>query len=306
MKNLIALFSLLAIVNVSKGQNQKITLSPDDIRDFKNRTLVVELLEEEPALLKRYEKQSTKNPDKLENYQTFIEKYNEYIQSAFNKHWTLNSKIIFKSSTEIKQLMGEKSAEHMILRFDNFGGGAYYTRRSFMLHKGEKTMHSYLFWLPVEFDEDEVQNLYPYTVAVVIQFIQRHLDAIAQSDDNKLEVEDFFVQQSAANCSKMRANSLLIPKHTIHNNVEVNVLRGMIGQNCEILPDSYVQKAYAENKPGSMIPVTFFVGNTDRVNVKRVIIGLDGIPYSIVDPAAAQANRFTFDGNDIGKLYKCE
>jgi len=307
MKRIIILIPfLLTLLTISKAQNQKINLTPDDIRNFENRTLVVELLEEEPALIKKYEKQAAKHPDKLDNYLLFINRYNEYIQSAFEKHWTLTSKLVFKTTSEIKELAKEKSSDYLILRFDNFGGGAYYTRRSYMLHKGEKFSHSYLFWLPVEFDENEVHNLQLYNISVVIQFIHKHLVAIEKANDNKLQVEDFILQQAKDNCGKMRSNRLIVPVHTIHNSVDVNVLRGIIGPNCEILPDSYVQKAYEEQKPNNMITVSFFVGNTAGVSLKRVIIGLDGTPYAIKDALATQVNRFTFDDNDIRNLYKCE
>lgn len=91
---------------------QVINLKPENINDITSRTLIVELLEFDERHLDLY-KHNNKSETEIQ-YKKFIENYNSYIKSAVKNNWTINNKIIYKTTSELS-LLKETSSEFSVL-----------------------------------------------------------------------------------------------------------------------------------------------------------------------------------------------
>ncbi len=67
-----------------------------------NRTLIVELLEEDPKVIDKLSKKK-KRAAKLQEYKDFITFYNDMIKDAVSKYWTFNENIEYRSATEVEK-----------------------------------------------------------------------------------------------------------------------------------------------------------------------------------------------------------
>jgi len=96
MKFALFFISLISLgVNTSLSQDTK--LKPETCRDYFSRTLVVELLEENPSTFDKIKRLLSTDVNRVNVYKRFIKEYNIYIQNAVKKHWRVNKKILSTS-----------------------------------------------------------------------------------------------------------------------------------------------------------------------------------------------------------------
>jgi hypothetical protein len=85
----------------------------DDVAKVKARQMVIVLREEDPELIKKYQK----TPQKLTEYKKEIATYNENIQKVAPQIWTFNSEVIFKPASEVAALQKSKNKEYAFTEF---------------------------------------------------------------------------------------------------------------------------------------------------------------------------------------------
>ncbi len=81
--------------------------------DVENRTLVVQLKEEDP---KEVEKLQKKGLEEVEQYKNSVKEFNQRIQNLIPLYWPFKTKIEFKSKADVDLLNKTKDEHHMILR----------------------------------------------------------------------------------------------------------------------------------------------------------------------------------------------
>src|SRR5262249_7194857 len=102
------IIAALLISNYSYSQiNPKYYGEAEDFKVMAKRILVVQLMEEDPDVIKKLSKKE-KTAQQLKEYKEFISDYNTLIQSAVPKYWKYNEKIEFKAESEVKQLQKAK------------------------------------------------------------------------------------------------------------------------------------------------------------------------------------------------------
>ena len=117
MKNFLLLaFGLVSLVS-SAQISPKFQGEVKELKELQSRTLIVEILEEDPKILKKLDK--PKKQDDLIDYKLFIKQFNEEFKIYAAKYWKLNTKIEFKTTTEVLALNKAKDKSYAILRFYN-------------------------------------------------------------------------------------------------------------------------------------------------------------------------------------------
>ena len=69
----------------------------DIVRELKLRNLIVQMLEEDPAIVKKL----SKEPLKLQQYQKNIQSSNALLKKTVGRFWKLHSAPLYKTKTEI-------------------------------------------------------------------------------------------------------------------------------------------------------------------------------------------------------------
>lgn len=163
---------------------QPIHIKPHEYDRIFERTLIVEVLEENPKVIKQMEKVSKKYPNAITEYRSFIEKYNTYMKIALEKVWQLNKNVVFKNTSEIKALIDAKDTSSVCLYYSESGKVFYdysshlylkvptlnYTR---IEHHNRKI--DYAVYLPISFlrpDDAYVES----DIFFALQMIQINLD----------------------------------------------------------------------------------------------------------------------------------
>ncbi len=105
---LVSLFQCIALKSIAQFEFPK----SDDAIEFKKRSLIVELKEEDPSELKKL----AKDTEGLKAYKDRTANYNKMVKDFITPdHWKLNSKIEYKTTTEIDALIKSGSSEYSIL-----------------------------------------------------------------------------------------------------------------------------------------------------------------------------------------------
>lgn len=109
---LLALFMIFFVKQAAYSQMG--TPSLDELKQMQQRPMVVVLLEEDPARLKKLQKK----PTELAAYKKRIATINANMQQILPGAWTYSSEVIFKSETEFKALQKQKSKEFAYLKYE--------------------------------------------------------------------------------------------------------------------------------------------------------------------------------------------
>ncbi|HPJ53187.1 MAG TPA: DUF2924 domain-containing protein, partial [Flavobacteriales bacterium] len=90
-----------------------INAEPDELRALARRTLVVEIPEENPKEIDRFNKKTAE--ERTADYRATLESYRQVIEPAVRATWTFNEEIEFRTTSEILELFKQKSTKHVAL-----------------------------------------------------------------------------------------------------------------------------------------------------------------------------------------------
>ncbi|HEX8549345.1 MAG TPA: hypothetical protein VF691_20455 [Cytophagaceae bacterium] len=181
---------LLFTIKLADSYAQPNHIKPNEYEKIFDRTLVIEVLEESPKILKQMEKATKKYPNAITEYKSFLDKYNKYMKIALEKVWTLNKNVVFKTTSEVKALIDSKDTTTVCLYYSESGKVFYdysshlylkvptlnYTR---MEHHNKKI--DYAVYLPISFlrpDDAFVES----DIFFALQMIQINLDYNYKND----------------------------------------------------------------------------------------------------------------------------
>jgi hypothetical protein len=212
-KFLLFAFGLVSLVS-SAQISPKFYGEVKELKELQSRTLIVEILEEDPTILKKLDK--PKKQDDLNDYKLFIKQFNEEFKIYAAKYWKLNTKIEFKTTTEVLALNKAKDKSYAILRFynlkDNNSRGIYtrlsvsaivYTRNESSINQPDSKI--YLPIRPDSKDKFLLEADYKY----VLETLQANIKWIV-SNDKVLNFDKYADKMSDDNCSKLKGKTLLV------------------------------------------------------------------------------------------------
>ena len=156
---------LVNLIFIAKGQFYYPL--KQDASDFAKRTLLVQIQEEEPLIIKKLEKLYTDKTDlekRRNDYKELISKHNEWIKIAISKYYKINTKIEYKTRSEIEDILNDIKV----------------LRKYAVLNTGWKKEYQYK---GTESNPVEVYGL----VAYVAEASDRHLIDLRRDRDHKTD-----------------------------------------------------------------------------------------------------------------------
>jgi hypothetical protein len=242
------LFALVCMV-LSKGYGQRSHAEPSEFQKIFNRTLLVEVLEEEPRILKHLEKSLKKHPGAIEDYKGFIKLYNEKIQLAVNKFWTLNEQIEFWPTSRIDSLVKAHNDEYTCLYYSESAEQFvdYMTGHNLVVptlnytrieHHNKKV--DYSIYLPVSFllPHDE----YIETDLIFgVQFMQRNIEYMMEK--NKKISATAYAKMFGASCTLLETKMLLLDNGLLSDSVSMHEIKDNYKYKFSFVPASKINEA---------------------------------------------------------------
>lgn len=230
---LLVLFCLgLGAITVSAQKfNVGIETRYTDFKRYDDRTLVVEILEQDAFAIAKLTKMKDDEPDALDNYIEFVKTYNERLKAAVEKHWKITAKIEYKTPKEIKQLIEGRDRNSVILSPVEIGGSEKYITRlegtaiQLTFYRSEKGADEpdYKIVLPyanTRKDWLNSQNDYMFTISMANRNINYMIDKRVTSD-----MFDFMQSEAMANCKKMEKKELKIDEELLSPKADVKGIR---------------------------------------------------------------------------------
>jgi hypothetical protein len=111
MKNLLFVVLFAFIIPGKMFSQFSVPIQPW-AKELKNRILVVDLLEENPKEVKKFQK---KDLNELKEYRLEIKEHNEKMKELIPKYWPFDNKIVFMKSSEIEALVKNGDERYAIL-----------------------------------------------------------------------------------------------------------------------------------------------------------------------------------------------
>lgn len=201
MKKTIHLFLLLFLTSTSVFAQfpDKIYASPEELKEMTGRTLLVALYDV-----------PQKDPKPTEVY-------NELIQKVVKERWTLNSKVEFKSMSEISKLMDAKDKKYTLLLYNvlhdvGFNGwiiGNWDNAPTLQYQRCEKKLSmrdhfAYFPYVAVRPDKCLNEGDIIFTVESLQKCIRESIGT-----NKQLKIVDYFMGRAKANCDKLKNKEVL-------------------------------------------------------------------------------------------------
>jgi hypothetical protein len=251
--------ALLALFYVNSAVSQisgKYYGEKDDFKKMAKRTLLVEILEEDPDVIKRLSKKESR-AKQLEEYKSFIVHYNELIRISVPKYWTYNTNIEYKTETEIRNLQKSKTNKYVLLSYfelsdtdlDHFERSELtvpalkYTRIEEPNRKPD-----YKIYLP----SSHIRYGKKYLEAdfkVALLGMQENIKYVIKNDKT-IQFQDFTEKVGEKNCSKLKGLSLLVEKNQLYNKLTAQEAEAAYGAKIEWATEADIQKHVVEGTSG--------------------------------------------------------
>lgn len=122
---LLAVFVIVLTIKHAAGQGKY----ADEYAMAAKRTLVVELLEEDPELIKKMNK-GRDGDSAISQYRQYLSSYNAAISRIINKYWTVNEKKEYRATSELIALWKTKSDQYMFFRLHEYNPNSGYSQKT--------------------------------------------------------------------------------------------------------------------------------------------------------------------------------
>jgi hypothetical protein len=253
---LLAVTATLSLNTSSAQISGKYYGEKEDFKQMAKRTLVVELLEEEPEVIKRLSKKESR-AKQLEEYKAFIVHYNELIKAAVPKYWTYNTSIEYKTSTEVAALKKEKSKKHVLLAyFELADSDLEFSDRSDLVVPALKytrmerpdRMPDYKIYLPSSFIRPGKKYL-PADFKVALLGMQQNIKWVVKNDKT-IQYQDFTEKEGENNCSKLKKMDLLVENTALFNKVTTQEANAAYGASITWVNGNELNKHVSEGTKG--------------------------------------------------------
>ncbi|ESU24652.1 hypothetical protein FEDK69T_05750 [Flavobacterium enshiense DK69] len=253
---------------------------PEDFQDLKKRTLIVEVLEEDPKVLKKLDK--PKKAEELKEYQSFIKEFNEDFRIYAPKYWTLNSNIEYKTTTEIDALQKSKNKSYAVLRFillnDNGTHGLKtnlnvpalaYTR----IENNRRSADSkiYLPYRALSKGKSLLEADYKYA----LETLQANINWIIKNDKT-LHFDKYAEKMAEENCSKLKGKTILVPDYVLKDGRSKEQAIKNYGGDLKFVSDEEINNAFVTKAKNTAV---LFVAPYGIVKGSAVVVQMSTLVY---------------------------
>ncbi len=264
----------------------------NDYPDIKNRPLIVEMIELDNKLIEKWEKKKSKAKsekkaseyqDKIDKYTVFVTDYNNLIKKAVESHWNINPELIYKTTSEVKELMKKKSEEFTVLwysetnskRMDEYGF-TYFpnftvpTLNYSRIEKGRfKTDYCYF----IHYTHNRNDKIKYSDFVLSLKLMKQHMDYIIENDKKKFSFHKYVMEQSVKNCSDFSGITAFIQEEAIYEKTNASELNNIFSGEIKSFSDEEISKAIEEGEDriiGFFFPFSIVVGNMGPASVARI------------------------------------
>jgi hypothetical protein len=330
MKKLSSPFAILLFLFISFANNsfsQVVYAAPEDFKEIKKRTLLVQLLEENPTTIASLEKKVSKAKnekdkaeaqEELDNAKQFITDYNKFIKDAVTKYWDLNAKVEYKTITEIKTLRETKSNKYTVLFYSESKSGntdAYGVSYSPLsiptlnysrIEEGTVKIDYSFFMTGVTFKK---MNYGDMILSLIL--MKNHIAEIEKSKKKKYTFLEFAKDEGKKNCSDIKDQTITINKDQVHDKTtEDELTKAFTKGKLEFKSATDVITAIESETDaiyGFAIPNTIVGTGISRITFYRCFINVKtGKIYSSKGTSLGEFNDTSFREKEIGTLGVCD
>ncbi len=244
------------------------------------RTLLVELLEEDPETIKKMEKKADKKPEALGNYQQFISSYNASIEDIMKKYWKLNDTIEFRTTEEIRKLWKTKSNKYMLIYLHQYNpnvGHSPPVEAELPVLEYQRSDRSGAslcgVFAPVVFNSWDDPDVYT-KLLFTVQFLQNNI-LHSKEMNKKVNTTQFVKVQEEMNCNSLSDKRLLIDKSLFNEKVESEQIKNAYPHSSDIITDKEIDEHFKNGKEIAnvlvAIPVDVIVGKQGILSISRTV-----------------------------------
>lgn len=277
MNRLITLSATLIVAASLHAQvSVRINAKPADLKSLARRTLVVELPEPNPKVIKGFPKKSAAADEAA--YRASLESYRQQIEPAIKAYWKFNEDIEYKTTTEIIQLFEKKSKKYVALMkvvLPDGGGVSGYsfgmgvpalvlTRTdgdSKVTKKGELDLrnHDFQSYLVLSPSEDGKEIFNEASMKLTLLLCQQFLDWNIHNKKSRHFLE-YLKDQSEAHCSKLAAKQLMVDKDRLYKKTTPAEISENYGRPVECVDLASLEAAYLEGSPDKAVLFSIPIG----------------------------------------------
>ncbi|MBO9700367.1 MAG: hypothetical protein J7604_09180 [Sporocytophaga sp.] len=336
LKNLFLIVILqLAVPTMIFAQiSDKINAGKEDYPAIIPRTLLVELIEEDPEEMadlqkkidkaKKQEKKDEAIKEK-DDYLAYIKSYNALIKPTVEKYWKFNKNIEFKKTSEIKAISPLERGKYVVLfirvQGDNGIHGLrtslsvpflYYDRMERSLFANKTTsLADYKIYLPSSGPNSE------YTAGDII-FAIRAMQANMEynsKNEKKKNFESFAKVMAKQNCGRIKSKTLLIDNNIKHDNLDEEKVKNACNSNVKFVTAEEVSKAASaeDEKYAIVLSIPFGIvkaGSAVQVSrlayVKTIMDAKTGDILGFMEPGMGQFYDFPLRPSNLNELCGCD
>ncbi|HYG49810.1 MAG TPA: hypothetical protein VD905_02855, partial [Flavobacteriales bacterium] len=226
--------------------NAQVTYAkPEEFKEIKKRTLIVQMLEEHPDDIADMQKKidKEKKADKkaeleaeLKAARAFVTDYNKYMKEAVEKHWGLNAKVEYKTVSEVAALRKSKSTNYTVLFYSesssqrrDANGFRYFPELSIptlnysRIESGTvKVDYSYF----IQFAGFRSEGGFRMADAVMsLKMMKNHIAEIEKQSKKNYTFKEYAEDQAKANCSQAKGKTVKMSRNSVHKKSTEDELR---------------------------------------------------------------------------------
>lgn len=332
MKPVLFIVSILFFTITSQAQISN--AKAEDYADMKSRTLIVEMLEIDNKLIEKWEKKKSKEKkedkvaeyqDKIDKYEAFVTDYNNLIKEAIQNHWKVNPEVIYKTTSEVKELIKGDTEEYTVLwysetnskRQDGYGF-TYFpsltvpTLNYSRIEKGRiKTDYCYF----INYTHNRNDQIKYSDFVLSLKLMNQHMDYIVENNKKKFSFHKYVLEVSPQNCPEFSGNTAYIQKEAIHEKTSLSEINANFSGEIKTLSEKDISIAIENEEDriiGFFFPFSIVVGNfgpatTARIQYVRSFINVKtGEIYTNMGGKNGQLFDAYFREKEFGKYDSCK
>lgn len=269
---------LLAFGFVSLASSAQITSKfygeVKELKELQSRTLIVEVLEEDPKTLKKLDK--PKKQKELNDYKLFIKQFNEEFKIYAAKYWKLNTKIEFKTQTEVLALNKAKDKSFAVLKYYNlkdnnsFGLDTKMTVAALVYTRCETSINQpdSKIYLPIRKDLTEkflLEADYKYT----LETLQSNINWIV-ANNKVIDFDKYADKMSDENCSKLKGKTLLVGNDMMMKGRTQSEAKANYGGDLKFVSDADINTAVVNKTKNTAVLYSIPYGILKSVGVIQI------------------------------------
>lgn len=272
---------LLITTLVTKAQiNPKNYGEKQDFENLKTRTLIVEILEEDPKTLKKLS--SPKKAEELKNYVDFIKEFNNNFKTYVQKYWRLNSKLEYKTTTEVDALNKQKNTTYAVIRFvslndiDSYGlkSGLSVPAISYSRIESDRRKPDAKNYLPYRYFSNDDKSLNEGDYKYVLETLQANINWIVKNDKT-ISFDKYSEKMAIENCPKLKGKTLLIEDNMMMKGRSTDEAKKNYGGDLKFVSETEINDAFVSKKKNTAVlyaaPFGIIKGGIAVVQVSRIV-----------------------------------